>query len=209
MYLDKNRLVLRDKNYEKFTIAYPSKDGKRYLLVTSDKVVEARYVHKYGRFQDEPIVLVKDKGTKREIKTYHSIRLLSKEDVVRLEKIINQKHYENHNSDYKVDDLVVMTPKDSKTRDLYICLPHEDDSVYVISKNKVVPASEMEEIGSFDGMYCNIILTEVKGDHGTITPKRVTYVHELTERDVNSLESKLNAEKVAFSYNDQSDSIEF
>ena len=209
MNYDKNRLVvLRDKNYENFTIAYPNKDGKKYLLIKSNRVVDARYVHKYGRFEDAPIVLVKNKNTKHEIKSFQSVKLLSKEDVVRLEYLINQKHFED-TGEYKAAELVVMTPKSDKTRNMYVCTNFDDNNVYVISKNKVVPKEAMQEIGCVDDMYCNIILTEVKGNQGKITPKRVMYINELTERDILSLQSKLNAEKVAFSYNDQSASLDF
>ena len=209
MYFDKNRLVvLRDETGKGFVIAYPNKDGKRYLLINSDKVVDAGSVRKFGRFEDAPIVLVKNKNTKHEIKSFRSVKLLSKEDVARLEFLINQKQFE-YTNEYKSNELIVMTPKNDKTREMYFCVEHDDNNVYIISKNKIVPKQSMEEIGMLDDMFCNIILTEAKNEYSTVTPKTVMYIHELTERDVLSLESKFNAEKVAFSYNDQSASLDF
>ena len=204
MYFDKNRLVVF-RDGDGFTghlyIAYPNSDGTKYYFVALEKVVPANEIKMYkcGGFEDMPIVLVKNKNKKSEIKRFQSVRILSKEDVLSLEKHINKKHYE-YGNDYMLENLVVVTLKNDATQDLLICEKQEDGSLYAISQNKMIAAEEVEVIGEFETIYAN-----VKFSHS----KQVIGIFELTERDVNSLEDKFNNEKIAYSVNDRNNDLNF
>ncbi len=203
MYFDKNRLVVfRDDDWF-LTIAYPNRDNTKFYFIESGKIIadptKIGLTH-YGRFEDKPIVLVRNAHRKSEVKTFQSVRYLTEADVISLQQKVNRKHYEPV-GDYALDKLVVAVDKNDATQTRYVCMPDEEGKLYVISKNKMVDADAMELVGEFEPIYANIAMAH--------NVRQVCYIGLLTERDVNSLEDKLNNEKIAYSINDHDKDISF
>ena len=118
MYFDKNRLVVfRDDDWF-LTIAYPNKDNTKFYFVEVGKVVADPTkigLTRYGRFEDRPIVLVGNPGRKTQFKTFQSVRYLTEEDVISLQRKINRKHFDV-TDDYSVENLVVAIDKNDATQ---------------------------------------------------------------------------------------------